>query len=61
MGNEILNENEDKDQDKEPLDYQNDYIRYGVISKKCGEKALEDIGMGLFCRYRMLHYYAGDG
>ena len=42
MGNEILNENEDKDQDKEPLDYQNDYIRYGVISKKCGEKALED-------------------
>ena len=42
MGNEIFNENEDKDQDKEPLDYQNDYIRYGVISKKCGEKSLED-------------------
>ena len=41
MGNEILNE-EDKDQDKEPQDYQNDYIRYGVISKKCGEKSLED-------------------
>ena len=43
MGNEILNdEDKDKDQDKEPQDYQNDYIRYGVISKKCGEKSLED-------------------
>ena len=42
MGNEIINENEEKDQDKEPQDYQNDFIRYGVISKKCGEKSLED-------------------
>lgn len=42
MGNEIIDDNEEKDQDKEPQDYQNNFIKYGVISKKCGEKSLED-------------------
>ena len=40
MGNDLINENEFKD--KEPENYEDEYIRYGVISKKCGEKSYDD-------------------
>ena len=40
MGNDLLDENVPKD--IEPIDYSDDYIRYGVISKKNGEKTLDD-------------------
>ena len=40
MGNDLNNENEYKD--KEPENYEDNYIRYGIISKKCGEKSYQD-------------------
>ena len=40
MGNELMEENEYKE--KEPEDFYSDNIRYGIISKKCGEKSLDD-------------------
>ena len=40
MGNEIF---EDKDfQDKQPEDFCDNLFRYGIVTKKCGEKGLED-------------------
>ena len=39
MGNEILKE---EFQDKNPLDYNNEYIRYGIVSKKGEEKTYDD-------------------
>ena len=41
MGNEYYKE-EKEYKEKEPEDYSNEYIRYGIISKKMGERALED-------------------
>ena len=35
-----MNDNDFKD--KDPIDFSNDYYRYGIISKKNGEKSLED-------------------
>ena len=35
-----MNDNDFKD--KDPIDFSNDYFRYGIISKKNGEKSLED-------------------
>ena len=40
MGNDLINENEYKD--KEPKDEENEFIRYGIISQKCGEKSNDD-------------------
>ena len=40
MGNDLINENEYKD--KEPKDEENEFIRYGIISQKWGEKSNDD-------------------
>ena len=40
MGNELLNEEEIKD--KDPEDFGNEYIRYGILSKKGEEKSNDD-------------------
>ena len=40
MGNELLDDNEYKD--KEPEDFSSENIRYGIITKKRGEKSLDD-------------------
>ena len=40
MGNDLIDEKEYKD--KEPEDYSNDNIRYGLITKKGGERSLDD-------------------
>ena len=40
MGNELINDNDFKEND--PIDFSNDYFRYGIINKKNGEKSLED-------------------
>jgi len=40
MGNELINDNDFKEND--PIDFSNDYFRYGIVSKKNGEKSLED-------------------
>ena len=40
MGNELLNDEEKKD--NEPVDFSNDFIRYGIISNKGEEKSYHD-------------------
>jgi len=40
MGNDILNNNTNKD--IEPTDYKTDSFKYCIFSKKCGEKSLDD-------------------
>ena len=40
MGNELLNEENIKE--KEPEDYTNDFLKYGLITKKGEEKSNDD-------------------
>ena len=45
MGNELLNKEEIKDND--PINFSNEFIRYGIISKKGEEKTNDDCYMSL--------------